>query len=136
MQICTGDVILTAWVTLCIMYTFEVCLAHPMFNFATPMLIVQPQYLFSFWVSQTELETRNLVGRVGKSWNCVGNYLLVLVKMEQLGPAGSADSPPTPAIIRVGYSTELRFASPMSFPKFRPCILSLIHHHSKRFEAI
>ena len=29
------------------LYAFEVALASPMFNFATPLLILQPQYMFT-----------------------------------------------------------------------------------------
>ena len=51
--------------------------------------------------------------------------LLVLGKIKLLGP-DSADNTLTPARIRMDdmdymdYSAELRFACPMSFPKFRP----------------
>ena len=32
------------------LYTFEVALAPPMFNFATLLFILQPRYLFTLWL--------------------------------------------------------------------------------------
>ena len=66
----------------------------------------------NWWMSWESWE------RLGLCWE-----LLVLGKMKWLGP-GPAYSARTPARIMVDYSTELWFASPMSFPKFHPCYKS------------
>ena len=94
------------------LYTFEVVLAPPMFNFAIPMFICNPNIFpldgysdESIILIQTELRTE---GVSWESWEKLGLYweLLVLGKIKGLGP-GSGDSAPTPGRIRVDYSTKL-----------------------------
>ena len=94
------------------LYTFEVALAFPMFNFATPMLILQPQYLSTWWLFRLSWEKLKLC------WE-----ILVPGEIKWLGPR-SADSTPTTAKLRMDYrilpNSDLH--PQCHFRKFRPWV--------------